>query len=80
MEVPQAHLVLPEQAVSDLCVTGQDGCVTKTRLPDACVTGNNSGDSGQPDNSSLAWPSREAQRRHYENLLELTIPLRNTTR
>ena len=52
----------------------------KNRLPDACVAGNNSGDSGQPDNSTLAWPSREAQRRHYENLLELTIPLRNTTR
>ena len=34
MEVPQAHQVPPELAVSDLRVPGRDGFVTIARLPD----------------------------------------------
>lgn len=75
MEVPQAHQVLPKLGVSDLRVTGQDGCVTIARLPARLTV-----EFGQIDNNTLAWLSREAQKRHYGNLHEWTIPLRNTIR
>ena len=48
--------------------TEQDGYVTMTHLPDARETGpNNRRDSRQIGHSSLAWPSREAQRGNYES-------------